>query len=126
VSSKPSLLQKLQPKFQLGQKGEQLAATFLIQQKYTIVGRNVRWKQLEVVIIAIDHGSQELVFVEVKTRSNSVVPAYLAVGRRKLQALQRFAALYTAKKHPQLSYRIDVITIIETNINHYKNISWWQ
>lgn len=126
MNSKPSSLQKLQPKFRLGQAGEQLATRFLIQKKYHIIDRNVRWKQLEVDIIAIDRDTNELVFIEVKTRSNKRVEGYLAIGQAKLRALARFAALYQARKKPSYSYRIDAISIVGTSIEHYQNISWWR
>lgn len=54
---------------QLGQFGEQLAASFLQKQGYTILDRNFRCRSGELDIIAKDE--EYLVVVEVKTRRNT-------------------------------------------------------
>lgn len=125
MNSKPSSLQKQQPKFRLGRAGEQLATQFLIQKKYSILDRNVRWKQLEVDIIALDPNG-ELVFVEVKTRTSGVVAGHLAVGYSKLKALGRFANLYVKMNKIKQGYRIDAMCIVGNTVNHYRNLSWFQ
>ena len=55
---------------ELGRIGEELATKYLAQNKYKIIERNFRCKQGEIDIIAYDLRNKELVFFEVKTRSN--------------------------------------------------------
>jgi putative endonuclease len=126
VSAKLSWAQKQQPRHKLGRLGEHQAAQFLLTQGYKILSHNTRWKQLEVDIIALDSQVQELVFVEVKTRSSATVPGHMAINRTKIKALHRFAHLYVASMKEYLSYRIDVITVHNQHIEHFKDITWWQ
>lgn len=55
---------------ELGKIGEELAAKYLTQNKYKIIQRNFRCKLGKIDIIAYDLKNKELVFFEVKTRSN--------------------------------------------------------
>ena len=54
----------------LGKKGEDLACKYLIKNNYNVIEKNFRCKQGEIDIIVKDLSTKELVFVEVKTRSN--------------------------------------------------------
>ncbi len=54
----------------LGRYGENLACNYLLKNNYKIIERNFRCKQGEIDIIALDKIKKELVFIEVKTRSN--------------------------------------------------------
>ena len=53
-----------------GRKGEDIACKYLQRNNYTVIDRNFRCRQGEVDIIACDEQEKELVFFEVKTRSN--------------------------------------------------------
>ena len=67
---------------QVGSKGEDLAAEFLKDKGYRIIGRNYKTPIGELDIIAKD--GETLVFVEVKTRSsNAFGYPFEAVGSRK-------------------------------------------
>ena len=55
---------------ELGQIGEELAALYLERNGYKIIERNFRYKKYEIDIIA--KYNKELVFIEVKTRSNKI------------------------------------------------------
>ncbi|SFE02446.1 YraN family protein [Thermophagus xiamenensis] len=52
----------------LGKKGEDKAAAYLLEKGYIIVARNYRYLHHEIDIIAWDH--DELVIVEVRTRTS--------------------------------------------------------
>ena len=54
----------------VGKKGEEIANDFLIKEGYTIVERNFECKAGEIDIIAFDNKKEEIVFIEVKTRTN--------------------------------------------------------
>ncbi|MFD2371269.1 YraN family protein [Brevibacillus sp. GCM10020057] len=95
----------------LGQQGEQLAETYLIQKGYEIVGRNVRTRRGEIDLIAVDRGS--LVFVEVRTRSSLAFgTAAESVSWRKRQKLRELAMEYLQGLSRYVpAFRFDVIAI---------------
>jgi len=101
-----SLFRKL-----LGQEGEDRAAKFLIEQGYRILERNYRTKSGEIDLIALD--KDEVVFVEVKTRTSDVFGApELAVNPRKQRSMIKAALGYIKyKKLHQVPCRFDVVTV---------------
>ena len=59
-------LQRMIRNRELGRRGEEQAASYIEEQGYTIIGRNVRLGRYEIDIIAVE--AKVLVFIEVKTR----------------------------------------------------------
>jgi len=57
-------------KKELGEKGEQLAVDFLIENGFEIIERNYRYGHGEIDIIAKDPSDNFTAFIEVKTRQN--------------------------------------------------------
>ena len=55
---------------EIGKWGEILACKYLEENNYRIVERNFLCRQGEIDIVAKDSKKKELVFIEVKTRSN--------------------------------------------------------
>ncbi|MFV0289359.1 MAG: YraN family protein [Mangrovibacterium sp.] len=95
----------------LGNKGEELAEKYLIKKGYTILERNWRHHHLEVDIIArID---DELVMVEVKTRSGEQYghPSD-AIDKKKMNFLIAAADAYIEINNSMLETRFDVITVV--------------
>jgi putative endonuclease len=108
----------------LGEKGENMASDFLMNLGFQIVEKNWREKKFEIDIIAYDNN--EIVFVEVKTRSTSAFgKPEEAVTIKKQQHLIDGADYYLNEKEIDLECRFDVISIIENDkestINHLKN-----
>ncbi len=106
----------------LGQIGEEEACRYLIRKGYTLLERNWRVGHLELDIIAECYG--EIVFVEVKTRSNEdFATALEAVDEEKLENLRRAAGHYLHLHHLDQPIRFDVITVVGTQkpfvITHY-------
>jgi putative endonuclease len=98
-----------------GKIGEKLAAEYLINQGYKIIGRNVKVARKEIDIIAEDDFS--LVIVEVKTR-NMKKGEYSRFGRPssrvdrdKQSYLLEAANRYVASSGSDKSPRIDVIEV---------------
>lgn len=103
-------------KKRLGQIGEELACTYLLNHKYQILERNFQKRYGELDIVAVKDNI--LVFVEVKTRIGRKfgLPEE-AVTPRKLAEIKQ-TAYYYKLLHPELpeSMHIDVIAIeLETD-----------
>lgn len=94
----------------LGDKAEQLAFRYLLQQGLRPVTRNFRCRSGEIDLIMLDDAC--LVFVEVRYRSaNRFVPARITVDRHKQTKLVRAAAMYLAshRNYARHTVRFDVI-----------------
>lgn len=117
-----------QPRQKLGNIGEDLAASYLRRLGYSILDRNYKARYGEIDIIALDHDT--LVFVEVKTRTNtSFGTPEEAVTPRKLAEVVKTAEYYKST-HDGLpeELRVDVIGIqlegrSPTHINHIQNVT---
>ena len=111
-----------------GNRGEDIAAEYLMGKGYAILERNHRkpWGELDIIARA---GDDTLVFVEVKamragaiTPEHNMTPAKIAKTKR--------AAIAHANANQKLSgggWRIDVIAVdlagdASTAIRHYENI----
>ena len=109
-------------KDKIGQKGEQIAKEFLIEQGYYILVSNWRFQHKEIDIIA--QKNDLLVIVEVKTRSSNYIKPREAVNKKKQQNLIMATAAYIEQYQIDLNVRFDVIEIILTNkmykIHHIK------
>ncbi len=108
-----------------GNRGEQLAVIFLQTIGYTILSTNVRLNKREVDIIALDTAANQLVVVEVKRRQSQVFgsPA-LAVTKQKMRNMAIVAKVYQQKYRYSLDLRFDTISIVGTQVEHFKNITW--
>jgi putative endonuclease len=83
-------------KKELGAKGEAIAVSFLQNAGYRIVERNYRVRLGEIDIIAEEGGY--LVFIEVKTRTDSLYGSpFEAVTRQKQKQLSKVALEYMSK-----------------------------
>lgn len=107
-----------------GKIGEDIAATFLEKQGYTIRHRNWRWNRKELDIVAQKDGI--LVFVEVKSRRNDVfgLPED-AVNERKIRHIVASADAYIKKFSMDCPVRFDIISIIgdekEYDVQHIED-----
>lgn len=117
----------------LGRQGEEYAAQYLIAAGYRILARNWRCPQGEIDLVT-SHGD-EIVFVEVKTRSSvRFGHPFEAITVAKLARLRRLAAAWCeAAKEPQgrtraYRIRIDVVGVIAAPrqapiVEHLKGVS---
>ena len=110
-----------------GALGEKLAARYLKEQGYKILKKNYKNKLGEIDIIAVD--KNEIVFVEVKTRSASpYLSGQYAVDQHKQFHIMRTASYYLSVTKCDLQPRFDIIEVeVERTtgqmkkINHIKN-----
>jgi putative endonuclease len=108
----------------LGKKGEEIALQHLKKNQYRILETNWRYGKDEIDIIAKQQ--DELVIVEVKTRSaNYIVEPEFAVTKKKQGFLIRAANAYIDKKEVEIECRFDIISIIiysdKTHLEHIED-----
>lgn len=109
---------------EFGKKGEEKATEFLRKEGYTILERNWRFGKDEIDIIAQD--KNELVIVEVKTRSTEFFgyPEDF-ITKAKMQRLVRTAAEYIDMKNIDMECRYDFISIVmnkkKMEVRHIKD-----
>lgn len=118
---------------EIGKLGESAMESYLASQNYRIFNRNFSSRYGEIDIIAIDMSASppELVFIEVKSRSNDFFGApQEAVDFRKRQKILKTALYFldsSSRKLPSV-WRIDVIAVELNhagkflNLEHFKNI----
>lgn len=111
---------------EIGKLGEDLACKYLQTKGYKIIERNFEARQGEIDIIAKDQ--EELVFIEVKTRSNIAYgkPAE-AVNEIKQNHLIKTIEYYIYSRHLEDEFiRIDIIEIYlwknKYRVNHIKQV----
>jgi putative endonuclease len=96
---------------EFGEKGEQIAAEFLQEQGYRLIARRYRTKIGEIDIIVERDGM--IVFVEVKTRRNTLfgTPAE-AVNRRKQDKIIHTALYYlNYTRNNNRPFRFDILEV---------------
>ncbi|HWL08738.1 MAG TPA: YraN family protein [Planctomicrobium sp.] len=109
-----------------GNRGEHAAARFLKRKGYKILARQMRNRQGEIDLIALDQGV--FVFVEVKTRSSHAKghPAEAVDYTKQKQITQAALAWMKRRKVLHRSGRFDVVAVTwpshsEPVIDHYKS-----
>ncbi len=112
----------------IGVTGEELTCKYLTFNNYKIMERNFRCRQGEIDVIAFDEKSRELVFFEVKTRTNFNYgfPSE-AVNKVKKKHIIECAKYYLYCKNMENAFvRIDVIEIVinkeKYKLNHLKGV----
>ena len=106
---------------EIGKNGEELAATYLMHNGYTIIDRN--WnlhRGYELDIVALNSTGDTVVFVEVKTRySNAVSEPEDAVDEKKMRRICMAANHYVCEKQIDKYYRFDIISVIYKSESDY-------
>ncbi|MFV0605373.1 MAG: YraN family protein [Niabella sp.] len=95
---------------QVGKGGENLAASFLMQNGYEVLHQNWRYSYYEIDIIA--KKSNKLHFVEVKTRSSAIHGhPEQAVTKKKFKFLQKAAHEYLQQYPGNKWIQYDIVSI---------------
>lgn len=103
---------RLDPRHDLGRRGEDLAAAHLASLGLRCVERNVRLGAGEIDLIC-EAADRTVVFVEVKTRTGDVYRGELAINRDKRRRLIRLAQMIARKRRwLDRRLRIDVVVIV--------------
>ena len=109
-----------------GRRGEDLAHRFLRKSGFTIVARNYRLASGDAEADIIGIQGDDLVIVEVKTRTSAAFgPPDRAVGEEKRAHLVRVARAYAKKTETSWEHvRFDMVTVIlksPPEIEHYRD-----
>lgn len=108
----------------LGKAGEEAATAYLEAHGYSIRHRNWRKNHLELDIVA--YKNNELIIVEVKTRTNNVyIEPQEAVNWKKVRHIVVAADAYIKHFNIDLPVRFDIVTVIgkagDFRIEHIQN-----
>ena len=96
---------------EVGAQGEQIAASYLTHKGYVVHHQSYRIGKLEIDLICED--GEELIFVEVKTRtSKSWGSPFEAVTENKIRNLIQAADVYLSGFSVDLPLRFDLIGIV--------------
>ncbi|GAB4154477.1 MAG: YraN family protein [Winogradskyella sp.] len=102
---------------ELGKKGEQLAADFLVENNYHILERNYRFDRAEVDIIA--KKDDILAIIEVKTRSSlDFGNPQDFVKPKQIKNLVKAVDEYIIENDLDVEVRFDIIAIVKENKNY--------
>ena len=101
----------------LGRKGEQETVNFLLRQGYTILERNWRHKRMEIDIIAKQE--KVVVFIEVKTRTNSRTDIKDTVSIFQQNRIIEAAHQYIITQEIDEEIRFDLV-LVDANEKSFK------
>ena len=111
---------------EIGKLGENLAKEYLQSKGFTILTTNYRFEKAEIDIIA--KTSQEIVFVEVKTRTTDKIefPEHSVTPAKQNHLFRAADAYLYQNKLENIPARFDVLAItlsypVDNQIIHYKN-----
>jgi putative endonuclease len=111
----------------IGDYGEIIAQKYLCKKNFFIIAKKFRNRSGEIDIIALDNSSQDIVFIEVKTRKNFKFGRPCeSINTNKKNKIKKVALHFMSqsdfKNH---DFRFDAIEIIYNKntlkINHIKN-----
>lgn len=114
---------------EIGSKGENIAADYLIERGYLLLDRNYHTRYGELDLVMLENGM--IVFVEVKTRtSTSFGTPEESITLSKLEHLEN-AGLLWLQAHPESpdDWRIDAVSIFMQkngkirDIRHFINLN---
>ena len=101
----------------IGKVGEQKALLFLIEKNHKIIDTNWRYQKCEIDIIASKN--EELIFIEVKTRTNSIIPQENLISIAQQKRITYAADFYIKKNKIDLIIRFDLI-FVEKDFKSFK------
>lgn len=107
----------------LGKEGEKIGLEYLRTKGYKILETNWRHGHGEIDIIALD--GDQLVIVEVKTRTVSFLEGFESVNKAKQKLLINATSAFIRKNSLNNDTRFDILFIISNSkhqeINHIEN-----
>ena len=99
-------------KNETGKQGEVIARQYLEYKGYKVLETNWRFHRFEIDIVATNN--EELVVVEVKTRSgNYLMAPETAVNKKKIRRIVAASDAYTRQHGISLPVRFDILCLIK-------------
>lgn len=95
-----------------GKWGEDIACETLISKGYAITERNLRIGNYEIDIIAMK--GNRIIFIEVKTRTDSYVDPLEAIDNKKITRMSRAADAYIRNSGLRHEAQFDIVIVIGT------------
>jgi putative endonuclease len=97
---------------QFGRLGEDIAVSYMLKKGYKLLTRNYRFRHVE--LDAVYERNNEIIFVEVKTRTSDMM-AYpeQAVGKSKQKNIRLAAENYLEEKGITFPVRFDIIAVVK-------------
>lgn len=97
----------------LGKKGEVIARYYLERKGYCFIGQNFQERVGEIDLIMRDKKTNEIVFVEVKTRRNQQhIFGEESVSLKKIRKMRKTAQIYLTRNHLDGEFaRFDVLVV---------------
>ena len=104
----------------LGKQGEDIAAGFMEAKGFIILDRNYRFEKAEIDLVALRFEPAILVFIEVKTRSNTQYSyPEESIDEKKKKRIFKVADSYIYEKRmTTVPVRFDIISIGMDNPEH--------
>jgi len=110
---------------EIGNRGEEKAAGWLLSEGFNIIDRNFRKRGFEIDIIAVDV-KNVLRFIEVKTVEHGEMPdAFLSVENRNIARYFAAADVFICEnpKYAGLEMGMDVLVVHGDKITRYENVT---
>jgi putative endonuclease len=96
----------------IGSEGEDIAARHLVEKGYRILNRNWRAGKKEIDIVA--RLGEQIIFAEVKTRSEDwITDPASAVNREKQKMIILAADAYIKRYNIRYESRFDIVTVVK-------------
>jgi putative endonuclease len=110
----------------IGNKGESLAESFFIGKGFQILSKNYRTSYGEIDLIIRD--MEEVIFVEVKTRTNTSFGfGEEGVSKKKMEHMIASAEYYLAEEEStSMDWRIDVFAILMDHSGKVHEMEWFE
>ena len=110
-----------------GKWGEQKAVEWLHKRGYTIRECDWRIGHRDIDIIALTEDMRTVVFIEVKTRSSSmVINPEDAVDWNKIRNLAKAANAYVKMNKITLDIRFDILTVVGMEGDEHPVVEHWE
>ena len=112
----------------IGKRGEDIAASFLTRNGFTIMDRNWRCRYGEIDIIAMRDDFVHIIEVKTRRISQDGYPEE-SITDAKLARIAHLAELYLNQKHRAVEYQIDailidVLDIKKATLRYIPNFGW--
>lgn len=99
---------------EFGKWGEDVARWYLEKRGMTFIDSRVKVFEGEIDLIMKDVGRDEIVFVEVKTRSeNYLIDPSEVVNEIKQKKIVMAADIWISRQSKELCYRFDVVVVVK-------------